>query len=308
MHGHTECSSSNEFLRLPGLWRAIFAVKGVVVAAAGILACLACAPDLGAEGAPAPAPKPREVTGATREPGRPAIFIAGDSTAARHDDGKIQGWGVPFTDLIDPAVAQVVNRARGGRSSRTFVTEGLWDELVRDLEPGDVVLIQFGHNDGGAINEEPPGSTRPLRARGTLPGIGEESTEIDNVLTLKHEVVHTFGWYLRRMIADVRARGATPIVLSPTVRNIWADGRVEDGPGAFGGWSREVADAAGVSFLDLSRMIADEYQRQGPDAVRRFFGPDHTHTSAEGAALNARLVLAGLRALPGDPVRGWTRK
>src|SRR4029079_4236109 len=109
----------------------------------------------------------------------------------------------------------------------TFITDGSWAGLIVDVKPGDYVLIQFGHNDGGAINEEPPGSDRPLRARGSLPGLGEESKEIDNVITKKHEVVHTYGWYLRKMIADTRAKGATPIVMSLTVRNIWKDGKVE---------------------------------------------------------------------------------
>jgi hypothetical protein len=64
------------------------------------------------------------------------------------------------------------------------VTEGLWDGIVSELRPGDVVLIQFGHNDGGAIND-------PERARGSLPGLGGETQEIDNLQTSRHEVVHT---------------------------------------------------------------------------------------------------------------------
>ena len=83
---------------------------------------------------------------------------------------------------------------------------------ARELRAGDFVIIQFGHNDSGALNQEPPGSTRPLRARGTIPGIGDESEEIDNVITGKHETVYSFGWYLRKMIADTRAKGATPIL------------------------------------------------------------------------------------------------
>ncbi len=277
------------------------------MAATGILACTSLAAVLRAQDGNAHAPGADESPGTLPQSVRPTIFIAGDSTAARHDDGQVQGWGVPFVALFDSAKVRIANHARGGRSSRTFITEGLWDQLVEELQPGDLVLIQFGHNDGGALNEEPPGSTRPLRARGSLPGIGGETVEIDNVLTGKHETVYSFGWYLRRMIADARARGATPILLSPTIRNIWAEGRVERGPGLFGAWSREVGQAEDAPFIDLSSLIADEYQRLGPEAVRPFFGPDHTHTSADGAAVNARLVLAGLRALPGSPADGWAR-
>ena len=229
----------------------------------------------------------------------PTVFIAGDSTAAKGNGDTQQGWGVAFADYFDPAKLAVDNRARGGRSSRTFVTEGLWDALLAEVKAGDFVLIQFGHNDGGAINEEPPGSTRPLRARGSLPGIGEEAQAIDNVLTQQRETVHTFGWYLRRMITDTQAKGATPIVLSPTVRNIWREGKVERGPGEYRAWSRAVAEAAGVAFVDLTRIVADHYQAMGEAKVSEFFPQDHTHTNAAGAELNAGLVVAGLKGLRG---------
>jgi lysophospholipase L1-like esterase len=88
-------------------------------------------------------------------PALPTIFIAGDSTAARGAGDRQQGWGEPFAAYFDPAVVNVVNRARGGRSSRTFITEELWDQLVADLKAGDTVLIQFGHHDGGAHQSSP---------------------------------------------------------------------------------------------------------------------------------------------------------
>jgi len=240
--------------------------------------------------ATAPRPQPRD-------PKLPTLWIAGDSTAAHAPGPNLQGWGVPFADYFDAAKINVVNRARGGRSSRTFVTEGLWDQLLTGVKAGDFVVIQFGHNDGGAINAEPPGSTRPLRARGSLPGIGEESTAIDNVLTKRHEVVHTFGWYLRKMIADVKAKGATPIVTSLTVRNIWHDGKVERGSGEYRAWDHAVADTAGVPFLDLTRIIADQYQQLGPTKVAELFSADHVHTNAAGADFNAAAVVAGLKGL-----------
>jgi lysophospholipase L1-like esterase len=237
-----------------------------------------------------PVPDPAPIN-----PELPTIFIAGDSTAARNNGNPTQGWGVPFADYFDPALVNIANRARGGRSSRTFITEGLWEQLLTELKAGDFVLIQFGHNDGGAINAEPPGSTRPLRARGSLPGIGGESEEIDNVVTGKHEVVRTFGSYLRTMIADVRARDATPIVLSTTVRNIWEDDRVERGPGEYREWSKAVAVEAGVPFIDVARIVADEYQTLGQAQVAELFGTDHTHTTVAGADLNASAVVAGLK-------------
>jgi lysophospholipase L1-like esterase len=253
----------------------------------------ALAPDL------AKNPAPDRIT---LNPKLPSLFVAGDSTAARGQGEKQQGWAVPFADYFDSTKVNIVNRARGGRSSRTFMTEGTWDQIVADLKAGDIVLIQFGHNDGGALNDEPP---PPLRARGTIPGLGEETKEIDNVLTHKHEVVHTFGWYIRKMIADTKAKGATPIVLSLTVRDIWKDGHIERGSGQYGQWSAEVAKAAGVQFIDLTNLVADKFEPMGQAAVKAIYQQDSTHFNAIGADIHASLVVSGLKGLRPNPVQGF---
>jgi len=228
-------------------------------------------------------------------PALPTIFIAGDSTAAASSSRLNQGWAVPFVNYFDPEKVNVVNRARGGRSSRTFITEGLWDELLVDVKPGDIVLIQFGHNDGGPVNDD-------RRARGSLPGLGDESLEIENQVTKKHEVVHTYGWYLSKMIRGAKAKGATPIVMSLTVRNRWKDGAVERGPGRFGRWAAEAAKVEGVPFIDLTEMVADEFEIMGQAKVKAIYERDHTHFNVEGADLHARFVVKGLKDLVGHPV------
>ncbi|ATC65788.1 lysophospholipase [Nibricoccus aquaticus] len=239
----------------------------------------------------------------TLNPALPTIFIAGDSTAATVDHPLQQGWGAPFAAFFDPAKVNVDNRAKGGRSSRTFINEGLWDALIADLKSGDIVLIQFAHNDADFVNAPPPDSDRPLRARGTLPGLGEETEAIDNVLTKKHEIVHTFGWYIRRMITDVKAKGATPMLISPTVRNLWTDGKVEQGPAGYQEWNRALAAEAGIDFVDATQLIAQEYQRRGEDWLKKeFFPKDYVHTNAAGAEFNAMQVVAGLKALRSKPV------
>jgi lysophospholipase L1-like esterase len=221
--------------------------------------------------------------------GRPTIFLAGDSTA-QVGDPQHTGWGKTFSDYVDRNRANWVNAARGGRSSRTFVTEGLWDQLVSTLKAGDFVFIQFGQNDGGAVNDA-------SRARGSLPGLGDESQEIDNLVTHQHEVVHTFGWYMKKMVEDTKAKGATPILVSLTVRDIWTEGHVERANGGFSQWTRQVAAAEHVAFIDLTDMVADRYEQMGEAAVKPFFPADTTHTSPDGAALNAQMVLAGVKAL-----------
>src|SRR5215831_642033 len=222
-------------------------------------------------------------------PNLPTVFVVGDSTANNHANGAL-GWGDPFIDYFDATKVNVLNRARAGRSSRTFITEGLWDKVLGEMKRGDFVLIQFGHNDGGAINDA-------TRARGSLPGTGEETQEIDNLQTKQHEVVHTYGWYMRKMIEDAKAKGAVPIVLSLTVRNIWKDGRVERGSGKFGQWAAAVASSQKVMFIDVTKLIADKYEQLGEAKVKEFFATDHTHTNPAGAALNASLVVAGIKAL-----------
>jgi lysophospholipase L1-like esterase len=215
----------------------------------------------------------------------PRLFIAGNSTAS---NGAENGWGSHLQKFFDQEKLIVVNRARGGRSSRTFITEGLWDGILEDLNPGDYVIIEFGHNDAGAINDK-------FRARGSIPGLGNETREIDNQMTGNHEVVHTFGWYMRKMISETKAQGATPIVLSMTARNVWPGGKMER-ENKFCTLSREVAAQTQTTFIDLRNMIADQYELLGPIRVRELFPIDHTHTGPEGAFINAAMVVSGLRA------------
>jgi lysophospholipase L1-like esterase len=244
----------------------------------------------------------------TAEPaaGAPQLFVAGDSTAFGYEPNprNQQGWAAVLQPYFDAGKLRVVNAARGGRSSRTFITEGLWDQLLTQLRKGDYVIIQFGHNDAGPVNEEPPGSKRPPRARGTLPGIGAESREIDNLVTGKHETVYSYGWYVRRMIQDVRAKGATAILLTPTKANSWKRGQIPCAFEKYRQWTYQLATDEKVVFLDLSRITADRYQREGSATVKaQFIDGDNLHTNLAGAKANARDVVSGLRALDTLPLR-----
>jgi lysophospholipase L1-like esterase len=235
----------------------------------------------------------------TIDPALPTLWVASDSTAANRGP-VLFGWGEPLKEFFDLGKINVVNRARAGRSSRTFISEGSWGRIVEALKPGDFVLIQFGHNDGSPINEDASVPRDKIRSRGTPPTLGEETVNITNVITGKPEVVHTYGWYMRQMIAEAKAKGAIPIVLSITVRNAWENGKIQrNSP-----WrelSRQLATTAGVGFVDLTRLIADEYQKLGPDKVKALFPQDGTHTNLAGAELNASLVVAGLKGLRGNP-------
>lgn len=244
-----------------------------------------------AQGPVPPLPSPRDST-------LPTLFHIGDSTVRNGSGNGANGqwgWGDMTSCWFDTTKINVVNRAIGGRSARTYITQGQWDRTLAMVKPGDIVTMQFGHNDSSPVNDT-------SRARGTLRGIGDESEEIDNLLTHQHEVVHTFGWYLRRFIADTRARGATPIVASLIPRNYWEGGKVRRNAADFGGWAEQVARAEGVAFLDLNELIAREYDALGEEQVKAYFVADRTHTTLAGAQLGARVVAAALRALPENPV------
>ncbi len=232
----------------------------------------------------------------SNEGGKPALYLIGDSTVRNgRDDGQDQlwGWGRPLEAYFDTAQVRVENRALGGRSSRTFQTQGLWAAVRDSLKPGDFVMMQFGHNDDGPINTG--------RARGTLKGTGEEIEETVMDTTGKTETVHTYGWYMRRMIRETTAKGAAAIVLSPVPRDSWEEGKVKRIDKTYGLWAGETARSEGAFFIDLNELVARRYEKEGFDRVHEayFTSKDHTHTSWAGAALNASMVVEGVHGLKG---------
>ena len=230
---------------------------------------------------------------------RPTLFIIGDSTVRNGTKGQ-RGWGEEIAAHFDTGPVAVANHAIGGRSSRTFLTEGRWAKVWSALQPGDFVLIQFGHNDGGTPDDK-------QRARGSIRGTGDESREIDNPITQKKEFVQSYGWYLRKYVRETKAAGATPVICSPVPRNIWKEGRVARATNDYGKWAAEIARSEQAVFLDLNELIARRYEMLGADQVKALFYGDHTHTSPEGARLNAMIVMEGLKALPGDPLQPLLR-
>ena len=237
-------------------------------------------------------------------PKLPTLFLIGDSTVrnGQGDGANGQwGWGEPLVNYFDATKINVVNRAAGGLSSRTYLTGGHWDKVLAMLKPGDFVMMQFGHNDNGAINDD-------SRARGTIKGTGEETQEIDNILTKKHEVVHSYGWYLRKFITDAKAKGAAPIVCSLIPRKTWKDHKIVRNSEDYGKWAADVAKSENVAFIDLNNMIAAKYDQLGEEKVEPMFADPHTHTSRAGAELNAEIVVQGLKMLKKDPLSRYFSK
>jgi len=230
----------------------------------------------------------------------PTLHTIGDSTV-RNSNKETWGWGTPIVALFDTTKIHVENNAMAGRSTRTYLSEGRWAKVLESLKPGDFVTIQFGHNDGSI-----PDTTKAGR-RGVLKGIGEETKELtwpDG----KVEVVHTYGWYIRKFVRESKSKGAIPIVVSMIPRNEFRNGKVIRADQDFGKWAAEVAKEEKAYFIDLNKITADKYDALGPDRVKAFFPGDHTHTNLEGAKLNASSVVEGIRALKDCPLSKYLLK
>lgn len=224
-----------------------------------------------------------------REEGKPVVFITGDSTVKNNDKDKdgMWGWGSQAYTVFDQKKITCVNSAKAGRSTRTFLNEGRWDKVYNSLQPGDYVLIQFGHNDIGAIDNQ--------KMRGVI-ACAEDTNHVYKMADSgQYEVVYSFGWYLKKFIQDVREKGATPILLSLTPRNEWPGGKIERRNDTYGKWYRQVAEETGVEFVDVHNITADFLDKKGQKKAAAYYNHDHTHTSLKGAQLNAQSVAKGLK-------------
>lgn len=232
-------------------------------------------------------------------PELPTIWLIGDSTVRVNTPAQ-QGWGDPLIKLFDASKVNVVNRAIGGRSSRTFHTEGRWIDILGQLKPGDILLMQFGHNDGIA----PDNKERP---RGTLRGIGEETQDIIHPQTGKPETVHTYGWYMRKYVTEAKERGALPIMVTliPRCPDPNKPGPVKaptSGPSTYQLWAMEVAEQEKIPVIDLHRLAMQSYEGMTGTEIKKayFCEADNTHTSPAGAEHNAKIVFDSLARIANE--------
>jgi len=217
------------------------------------------------------------------------LFLVGDSTMAQKLASKRPetGWGEALQQYFDVDQVRVVNLARNGRSTRSFVAEGRWDALLAELKPGDYVFVQFGHNDEKAENPSVYADARTDYPRN-----------------------------LRRFVSDVRAKGGHPVLLTPVARRRFGpDGTVQDTHGAYPDAVRAVAGSDSVPLIDMQRRSTAVLREYGEAGSRALFlhvdssarhpnyprgVRDDTHFSPLGAALMARQVAEGIReAVPG---------
>ncbi|WP_375289894.1 rhamnogalacturonan acetylesterase [Qipengyuania sp.] len=212
-------------------------------------------------------------------PPTPTVFIASDSTASDYAASRYpqSGWGT-FIGCVLEGV-RVDNRAIGGRSTRTFIEEGRWNALRTSLKPGDTVLIQFGHND--AYKAKPERFAAP------------ETAYRQNLVSF---------------IADVRAAGATPVLITPVARRSFEDGEAKADFPEYSTVVRELAESRDVALIDLETRSRRMLDGLGPEGSKAYYLhyqkgaypafpdgiDDDTHFSEIGARHVANLVADGL--------------
>jgi len=229
------------------------------------------------------------------------VYLIGDSTVADYtlDEGYLQkkypltGWGQVFQQfltkdslkklnrLIKSDSALVIDKAKGGRSTRTFFEEGRWKEVLSTLQKNDLVLIQFGHND--AAKDKP-----------------ERYVDIPG-----------YKNFLRLYVKETREKGAFPILITPVTRNYpWKDGKLGSAHGEYPQAVKDVAKELNVAIIDLTSLSADFFTTKGNEFVSKYFFmnldpakyqaypkglKDNTHFQPEGAKAIAQLVYNELK-------------
>lgn len=208
----------------------------------------------------------------------PKILIAGDSTVENcKPDVNRAGWGQMLPEFCKNK-ASVVNLARGGRSTKSFITEKRWEKLLGQLSPGDVVLIQFGHND-------------QKKDRPEIYAAAESDYRTN----------------LKRFIADVRERKGGVILCTPVVRRIFDGDKIRQTLGAYPDAVREVGAETGVPVIDLGAITGTLLEKYGPEKSAELFfvtadgKPDRSHFNRKGAELVAAAVAGEIKSrnLPG---------
>jgi lysophospholipase L1-like esterase len=216
------------------------------------------------------------------------IFLAGDSTMSVKETKAYPetGWGMPFVHFFDSTIA-VDNRAKNGRSTRTFISEGLWDKLINDVSAGDYVFIQFGHND-------------------------ESPEKVDRYTTPEQ-----YRANIVRFVNETRAKNAQPVLLTPVSRRKFKEGKQVETHQVYSEIVRELAAALKLPLIDLDRKSQEFYQSFGEENSKLLFlqlAPgehpnypdgkvDNTHFNELGARRIAQIVLSEMKVLNFDLIQ-----
>jgi len=175
----------------------------------------------------------------------------------------------------------VVNKAIAGRSARSYTNEGRFAEIERLIQRDDIVIIEFGHNDGGSPNSAND------NGRSACGGTGDEVCRSGKT----GELVYTFNKYIENAARSFMNKGARVIISSQTPNNPWEGGVFSQSPPRFVGYAGLAAQRTGASFVDHFWACINMYRRLGNQKTNSLFPQDHTHTSPEGADLVAQAFV-----------------
>jgi lysophospholipase L1-like esterase len=209
------------------------------------------------------------------------IFLAGDSTMAAklREKRPETGWGEMLGQHFKDGTVRIENRAMNGRSTKTFISEGRWQKIIDDVKKGDLVFVQFGHNDESKDK-------------------GERYTPPED-----------YKKNLIRFVNEVRAKGGTPVLLTPVMRRRFdKDGKFYDTHGEYPGIVRDVARELGAPLIDMHKLSEAVIVKYGDEDSKKLFLQlkpgenanypkgieDNTHFSPLGAEEMAKLVVAGI--------------
>jgi lysophospholipase L1-like esterase len=210
------------------------------------------------------------------------VWLIGDSTMSKKDTRAYPetGWGMSFSYFFDSTVV-VDNRAKNGRSTRTFIAEGLWKPVLEEMSEDDYVLIQFGHNDEVS----------------TKASFSTEEQFIAN---------------LTRYVQESRSKKAFPVLITPVARRKFdSAGRIQGTHERYSELVRQVAANEKVYLIDLDKKSQELLQSMGPENSRYLFNhlepgehpnypdgkKDDTHFNELGARKMAQIVLSEIRRL-----------
>jgi lysophospholipase L1-like esterase len=212
-----------------------------------------------------------------------SVWLIGDSTISVKETKAFPetGWGMPFAYFFDSTVV-VENRAKNGRSTKSFKAEGLWKPVTEQLKEGDYVFIQFGHND-------------------------EAKEKVERYTTPEE-----FKANLIAYVVETKGRKAIPVLVTPVSRRRFdSTGKAQETHLVYSAIVREVAKKQSVAFIDLDTKSRELYQQLGPETSKLLFNyllpnehpnypegkQDNTHFNELGARKIASIVLASIREL-----------
>lgn len=208
------------------------------------------------------------------------LYLAGDSTVQDVDqkNSNEMGWGQQLPTLFTKDI-QIINKAIGGRSTKSFIEQGRLQELLEQVSEGDYLFIQFGHNDQKLEDPE----------RGTLP-------------------YEDYQENLKIYIESARKQGVIPILVTPVQRRTFdTNGHLTNSLGEYPLAMKEISKSLNVPLIDLWEKSKQYYELLGPERTKALFAwyeleeptgkPDNTHFSAHGAMEIAKLVVEGMEQL-----------